>query len=230
VGLGRRIVRKTVRKATSLPVRHAMHSVRTVERKVAPRPIRQATYTAYNATHPAAAAENKRSAQSSTAGGAAGDVADGCPVCYAGASGMSGQNSIYSRARRAHSGTMHIRIPLAAFLSLPAAALMLAAPAPAASASPVTALPCHASMSNSRPKDYTTTDVRVSTAGKASVTTVAHYRTVTRKHHRTANAKGRATVPYYISGATPGYRVKVDVYVSKGKRTASCSTSFTPRR
>jgi len=83
-------------------------------------------------------------------------------------------------------------------------------------------------MSNSHPADYTTTDVRIATVAHARVTTVAHYRTVNRKHHATANASGRATVPYYISGATPGYRVKVSVSVSSGKRTGSCSTYFTP--
>jgi hypothetical protein len=116
--------------------------------------------------------------------------------------------------------------------AIPATAfpILLAAPAPAASASTAAALPCHASMSNSHPKDYTTTDVRVRTASHASVTTVAHYRTVNTKHHRTANTQGRATVPYYISGATPGYKVKVSVTVKKGRRTGSCSTSFTPHR
>ena len=81
-------------------------------------------------------------------------------------------------------------------------------------------------MSNSRPADYTTTDVRVSTADRAYVTTVAHYRTVNRSYHRRANASGHATVPYYVSGATPGYRVVVDVYVRRPGRKGSCSTSF----
>ncbi len=102
--------------------------------------------------------------------------------------------------------------------------------APADAASTTRPLPCHASMSNSRPADYTTTDVRVKTAARAAITTIAHYRTVNRKYHRHANGAGRATVPYYISGATPGYRVVVDVYVSKGTRRGSCSTSFIPHR
>jgi hypothetical protein len=59
MGLGRRIVRKTVRKATPRPVRQASHPVRTVERKVTPRPVRQAGYAVHNVTHPVAAAENK---------------------------------------------------------------------------------------------------------------------------------------------------------------------------
>ncbi len=85
-------------------------------------------------------------------------------------------------------------------------------------------------MSNAHPADYTTTDVLVTTTSHAGVTTIAHYRTVNRKHRRSANGKGKARVPYYISGATPGYKVVVDVYVSKGARKGSCSTSFTPHR
>lgn len=124
---------------------------------------------------------------------------------------------------------MRLRTWLATTVTIPAMALTLAMAAPQASASPARALPCHASMSNSNPRDYTTTYVRVRTAGHAGVTTVAHYRTVNRRHYRTANAAGRATIPYYISGATPGYKVKVDVYVRKGSRRGHCTTSFTPR-
>lgn len=85
-------------------------------------------------------------------------------------------------------------------------------------------------MSKAHPADYTTTDVRVDTAAAAHVTTVAHYKTTKTTHHRTAGSKGNATVSYYISGATPGYKVTVSVSVVKGNRTGSCSTSFTPHR
>jgi hypothetical protein len=91
-------------------------------------------------------------------------------------------------------------------------------------------LPCRATMSNAHPADYTTTDVRVHTAAHAHVTTVAHYKTTKTRHHRTAGSKGNATIPYYISGATPGYKVTVSVSVLKGNRTGNCSTSFTPHR
>jgi long-subunit fatty acid transport protein len=111
-----------------------------------------------------------------------------------------------------------------AALVLPAS---VALPAGAAHASPA-ALACHASMSNSHPADYTTTDVKVRTVAHAYVTTVAHYKTVNRKYHHRANVNGRATVPYYISGATPGRKVVVDVYVSRPGRKGHCSTSFTP--
>lgn len=97
-----------------------------------------------------------------------------------------------------------------------------------AMAAPARPLACGASMSNSHPEDYTTTQVRVRTGNFAAVKTVAHYRTTNTTHHGTAGRKGNVSIPYYISGATPGYRVKVSVTVRKGSRSGSCSTSFTP--
>lgn len=98
----------------------------------------------------------------------------------------------------------------------------------AVAATRVTALPCTASMSNSHPRDYTTIKVNVHTASFARVTTVAHYRTTNTTHHGTSGRRGNVSISYYISGATPGYRVKVSVSVVKGARHGSCSTSFTP--
>jgi hypothetical protein len=117
-----------------------------------------------------------------------------------------------------------------AVLAAPAAMAILLVPATASAAPATTALPCSASMSNSRPADYTTTDVRVRTAAHAGVTTVAHYKTVNREHTGKANAKGQATIYYYISGATPGYKVVVSVRVTLGSRSGNCSTSFIPHR
>jgi hypothetical protein len=114
---------------------------------------------------------------------------------------------------------------------IPAVALGLGLVAPSASATartPARALPCHASMTNSSPADYTSTGVKVRTVPFAHIKTAAHYRTTTHVKHRVANAHGRRIVWYYISGATPGYRVVVDVYVSHHHRTGSCRTSFTP--
>jgi hypothetical protein len=123
---------------------------------------------------------------------------------------------------------------IVAAASIPAAGLAfsLLAPsaAPASAAVAASRLPCNAHMSKSHPADYTTTTVVVKTTDYAKVTTVAHYKTVNRKHHATANRYGTARVPYYISGATPGYKVKVSVTVRKGDREGSCSTSFTPHR
>jgi hypothetical protein len=72
--------------------------------------------------------------------------------------------------------------------------------------------------------------VPLSGAAYADIEAVARYRTVTHRKYRTANSAGKYTVWYYISGATPGYRVVVDVYVSRDGRKGSCSTAFTPHR
>ena len=121
--------------------------------------------------------------------------------------------------------------PLAAAALLTAAGAATAAAAVAAPAAPAAAaLPCQASMSNNHPADYTTTDVRVHTVGYASVTTIAHYRTTSHKKTGTAGVRGNATIDYYISGATPGYRVVVSVRVVHGNRSGSCSTWFIPHR
>jgi hypothetical protein len=110
-------------------------------------------------------------------------------------------------------------------ISLAAAGPVLAGPATTAALAP-----CHASVSNSHPSDYTTTDVNVRTLAGTEVFTVAHYKTVNRAYFRIAAPGGRATVGYYVSGATPGYKVVVDVTVVRGHQANSCSTSFTPRR
>lgn len=121
---------------------------------------------------------------------------------------------------------------LTAGAALPAmAAPTTAAPAAAAPAWPASAaLPCHAWMSNNRPRDYTTTYVKVHTTGYAAVTTVAHYKTTNHKKTGTAGKRGNASIGYYISGATPGYKVVVSVRVVSGHRSGSCSTSFIPHR
>ncbi len=115
----------------------------------------------------------------------------------------------------------------AMYMASPATAAVATTAAPAA---PAAALRCHASMSNSRPKDYTTIDVNIGTVRYAGVTTVAHYKTVNTKHTGKANAKGNAEIGYYISGAKPGYRVNVSVTVTSGRSRGSCSTSFIPHR
>lgn len=119
-----------------------------------------------------------------------------------------------------------------ALTTIPAAAAItfaVAGPALAGSAATAALKSCTASVSNGHPADYTTTDVKVRTAAGAEVFTVAHYKTVNRAYFRVAGSGGRATVGYYVSGATPGYRVVVDVTVVSGHQANSCSTSFTPK-
>ena len=126
-----------------------------------------------------------------------------------------------------HIGSL-IAVPAAA------AALLTVAVVPAANASVTAAaskpLPCHASMNNAKPRDYTDVDVNVVTASADRITTVAHYKTTKTTHTGTANRKGDASIRYYISGATPDFKVVVSVRVTSGNRTGSCSTSFVPHR
>jgi hypothetical protein len=83
-------------------------------------------------------------------------------------------------------------------------------------------------VSDRSPADYSTVDITVTTAAGATVTTIARYKTTSNQKTSVADASGVATVSYYISGATPGYTVGVDVTVAAGQQTADCSTSFTP--
>jgi hypothetical protein len=59
MGFARRLVRKSVRKATPRSVRRAMHPVRTVKHSVTPRPVKQMSRAMYTVTNPLGAAENK---------------------------------------------------------------------------------------------------------------------------------------------------------------------------
>jgi len=59
MGLGRRVVRKSVRRVTPRPVRQARHPARTVRNAVTPRPVKVASRAAYTVRHPVGAAENK---------------------------------------------------------------------------------------------------------------------------------------------------------------------------
>jgi hypothetical protein len=122
-----------------------------------------------------------------------------------------------------------LRPSIAAAAILPAiTALVLVGPSAPASAAASTVLRCSASMTNRHPADYTSTGVRIRTARHAHIKTVAHYKTTSHPKYATANSRGHRTVWYYISGATPGYQVIVDVYVSRGSRSGSCQTSFVP--
>lgn len=58
MGFARRIVRKSVRKATPRTVRRAMHPVRTTKNAVTPRPLKQVSRAVYTVTNPLGAAEN----------------------------------------------------------------------------------------------------------------------------------------------------------------------------
>jgi hypothetical protein len=85
-------------------------------------------------------------------------------------------------------------------------------------------------MSDATPKQYSATNVLVSTVARAGVTTTAKYKTTSTEKRATANGQGKATVRYRISSATPGFTVIVSVVVSSGGKKASCSTKFVPEK
>jgi hypothetical protein len=69
VGFGRKLVRKTTRKAVPRSVRHAAHPVHTATRAVTPKPIRQASHAVYTITNPLGATEDNLLRSSSRSGG-----------------------------------------------------------------------------------------------------------------------------------------------------------------
>lgn len=104
----------------------------------------------------------------------------------------------------------------------------LLAPVPVAQAAGP--LHCRAHVGDPTPADYTYVRVFVTSAAYARIRTVAHYKTTdTTKFGRT-NGHGRGSTQYYISDATPGFRVYVDVFVHKRRRSGHCLTSFVPHR
>ena len=125
--------------------------------------------------------------------------------------------------KRSRSGFL---VALVTVLSLSFSSVSAVELAPEAFAAP---LACRASMSNAKPKQYSTTSVLVSTVARAGVTTTAKYKTTKTERRAVANVNGKATVPYLISSATPGFTVVVSVAVTSGGKKASCSTKFVPQ-
>jgi hypothetical protein len=115
------------------------------------------------------------------------------------------------------------------YVGAPSATHTTTAPAQPATTAPASTLTCTASMSNSNPAQYSTTDVIVHTAAGAGVTATAHYKTTNTTHTGSAASNGVATIAFSISRATLGYAVEVDVTVTRNAAARSCSTSFTPR-
>jgi hypothetical protein len=94
---------------------------------------------------------------------------------------------------------------------------------------------CSLSVGASHPKDYTHEKIYVHTSrGYTHVRLTFHYKTTTPTVTIDTGARGNDTYSRYISGATPGYRVRVSgkvTAVPKGYKTgATCSTSFTPAK
>jgi hypothetical protein len=108
--------------------------------------------------------------------------------------------------------------------------LLVAAPllAPTTPAQAATALACHAHMGDATPRQYTYDRVYVTSATFTHIRTVAHYKTTDTTKFARTNSTGHGSTNYYISSATAGYRVWVDVWLTKGGRHGHCRTSFVP--
>jgi hypothetical protein len=91
-------------------------------------------------------------------------------------------------------------------------------------------LACSASVTSRYPHDYTSVGIRITTTASARIRVAAHFRGGVRRKTAVASATGKQTIWYRLGGATPGYRVRVDVQVARGSRSGSCSTWFTPRK
>jgi hypothetical protein len=133
---------------------------------------------------------------------------------------MHSQSCVRQVPKKAWSRFLVVLVTLISFSAATSVEL-----APDAYAAP---LACRASMSNAKPKQYSTTSVLVSTVARAGVTATAKYKTTDTVRRSLANAQGKATVLYLISSATPGFTVVVNVVVTSGGKKASCSTKFVP--
>ncbi len=111
-----------------------------------------------------------------------------------------------------------------------APATVTSSAAAAASTPPPAPLTCTASASPGRPVVFTSVTIRVRTAGKAKIKTVAHYKTGGQAQRDATGRRGRLAIVYQIGDAKPGYMVTVDVAVRKGNRSGDCTAYFTPRR
>jgi hypothetical protein len=93
------------------------------------------------------------------------------------------------------------------------------------------ALVCRAHMSDATPAQYSYDRVIVKTGRpKAAVHAVAHYKTTSTAKNGRSGTNAVASLSFYISGASPGFRVNVSVTVKKDGKTRTCGTSFTPHR
>jgi hypothetical protein len=108
------------------------------------------------------------------------------------------------------------------------AAILVPATALGAQVPAAVKLTCLASVSSAKPPHGHTVDVSVKTADDADVAAVAHFRAGRVREKARADSAGRARLAFKVGNAPYGVKVAVAVTVSKGKRTATCSTSFTP--
>jgi hypothetical protein len=93
---------------------------------------------------------------------------------------------------------------------------------------PPVPLHCSAVASSARPQQNTVDRIRVATVSGAAVVANAAFESSKVVVSTRSNAFGLARADFQVGAATVGFKVKVSVSVSKGGRSGSCVTSFTP--
>jgi hypothetical protein len=89
---------------------------------------------------------------------------------------------------------------------------------------------CTASVTSRYPARDTRVGILIETAPTARIRATAHFKSGNRIERSRAGSTGRQTIWYRVGTAAPGFRVVVDVVVYGGRKSASCSTWFAPRR
>lgn len=110
------------------------------------------------------------------------------------------------------------------------AAHVAAAATPTPTPTPAPPLTSTASVTRKHPIVGAREGILVSTVPSARIIVVAHFYAGDLKKKARADATGVHTFWFRTGGATPGYRVRVDVRVSANGHTRSSRTWFTPRQ
>jgi hypothetical protein len=91
-------------------------------------------------------------------------------------------------------------------------------------------LKCHTWVTDRYPPDNGSVGLRIRTVRRARVRVIAHYRWISYLNRARAGARGHRTLWYSVGDAPAGFKVKLDVRVSRHGRRGSCSTWFIPHR
>jgi hypothetical protein len=91
-------------------------------------------------------------------------------------------------------------------------------------------LKCRTWVTDRYPSDDASVGLRIRTVRHARVRVIAHYRWISYLNKARAGARGRRTLWYSVGDAPAGFKVMLDVRVSRHGRRGSCSTWFIPHR
>lgn len=93
-------------------------------------------------------------------------------------------------------------------------------------AAAATSIECTAVTVTTRHSGFSTETVRVQTSPDARVMATAHYQHLTRVSRTAAHSNGAAILSFHDSNVKGHFRVVVDVSVTLGTATGTCTTSF----